>query len=445
VVSQTKNFNVEKRPGGGVATVYDTKRGIEVHHGLNGGRSVLVEHDDHSRVFAGRGGHGYVQRPYGFHGHEYARRSYYYRGHYYHAYYGRYRYHNVWINPYYPTYYYGLAYYGWVYNPWGASVPYAWGWGATGWYGYYGAYFTPYARYSSAAFWLTDYVIANTLQSAYQANAQAQVQAAALNGAAPLSLETKQLIADEVRNQIAIENTEAQSVGNASAEPDPVQSSIQGLLTDDRAHVFVVGQDLDVVDSAQGECALSEGDAVQLSPAQIAPDATAANLTVLASKGGKECPGGDTVSVQLADLQEMQNHMRETIDQGMRDLQKKQGQGGLPAAPAAAMTTPVESAVAASAPAPPAQNEVAAQISQESREGDAAEKEAAGEARGPGQMDAANAPPTEPLSITTGQTIDEVVEALGPPVKRATIGAKTIYIYKDVKVTFLKGKVTDVQ
>jgi hypothetical protein len=36
----------------------------------------------------------------------------------------------------------------------------------------------------------------------------------------------------------------------------------------------------------------------------------------------------------LTDLQEMQNHMRETIDQGLQDLQAKQGKGGLPASAA---------------------------------------------------------------------------------------------------------------
>ena len=50
-----------------------------------------------------RGGRGYVQRPYMYHGHEYARRSYYYHGGYYHNYYGRYYYRGVYVNPYYPA------------------------------------------------------------------------------------------------------------------------------------------------------------------------------------------------------------------------------------------------------------------------------------------------------------------------------------------------------
>ena len=53
---------------------------------------------------------------------------------------------------------------------------------------------------------------------------------------------------------------------------------------------------------------------------------------------------GDTVSVTMADLQDMQNHMRETIDQGMGELQAKQGKGGLPALPPSANVPPAKPA-----------------------------------------------------------------------------------------------------
>jgi hypothetical protein len=55
------------------------------------------------------------------------------------------------------------------------------------------------------------------------------------------------------------------------------------------------------------------------------------------------------------------------------------------------------------------------------------------------------APPTEPASIQMGMTVDQVEAALGPPDKKVTIGAKMIYVYKDLKVTFTNGKVTDAQ
>jgi hypothetical protein len=54
------------------------------------------------------------------------------------------------------------------------------------------------------------------------------------------------------------------------------------------------------------------------------------------------------------------------------------------------------------------------------------------------------APP--PLqTIQLGQSVDEVTAALGQPGKIVNLGAKQIYVYRDLKVTFLKGKVADVQ
>jgi hypothetical protein len=417
--------------------LHDPKRGMDVHNNLSGNRRVVVERSDHSRIVAERGGRGYVQRPYMYHGHEYARRSYYYHGRYYNNYYGRYYYHGMYVNPYFPAYYYGPAYYGWVYNPWAAPIAYGWGWGGNPWFGYYGAFFTPYPVYASPSLWLTDYIIANSLQAAYVA------QAAALSNPAPLSPEVKDLIADEVRQQVALENAESKTASAANGEPDAASSSIARLLTDGKQHVFVAGHDLDVVDAGGTECALSEGDAIQLS-GQTAPDAQAATLAVLASKGGKECPKGDTVSVNLADLQDMQNNMRETIDKGMQELQKKQGQGGLPAAPASAKAAPVESPMAAIAPPPPPEDEVKAEINQQSQEADKAEKEAAGDTSSGAGPNAA-APAAEPPSIEMGQTEAQVVAAMGQPLRTATVGGKKIYSYKDMKITFKDGKVSDIQ
>jgi hypothetical protein len=51
----------------------------------------------------------------------------------------------------------------------------------------------------------------------------------------------------------------------------------------------------------------------------------------------------------------------------------------------------------------------------------------------------------EPASIQLGQSIDQVVAVLGKPEKKVNLGSKQIYVYKDLKVTFLNGKVADVQ
>jgi hypothetical protein len=42
-------------------------------------------------------------------------------------------------------------------------------------------------------------------------------------------------------------------------------------------------------------------------------------------------------------------------------------------------------------------------------------------------------------------TEDQVTAAFGQPDKIVDLGAKKLYIYKDMKVTFLDGKVSDVQ
>jgi hypothetical protein len=51
----------------------------------------------------------------------------------------------------------------------------------------------------------------------------------------------------------------------------------------------------------------------------------------------------------------------------------------------------------------------------------------------------------EPQSIEKGMTTDQVEAAMGQPEKKVNLGPKQIYVYKDLKVTFLNGKVFDVQ
>jgi hypothetical protein len=44
-----------------------------------------------------------------------------------------------------------------------------------------------------------------------------------------------------------------------------------------------------------------------------------------------------------------------------------------------------------------------------------------------------------------GQSIQDVVASLGQPKQAIDVGPKKIYVYKDLKITFLNGKVSDVQ
>jgi hypothetical protein len=417
--------------------------GMDVHRSPDGRREIRNERADHSRIVVGRGGHGYVQGRYMYGGHEYGHRTYYEHGRAYDRYYRRYDYHGVVLEGYSPVRYYSPAFYGYAYAPWVAPVPYTWGFVGNPWAVYYGGYFTPYPVYPSPAFWLTDYMIQASLAADYQARVDAANGAAPQAFAAPpapLTPDVKQAISVEVQRQIALENAEATQVAK-NAEPDPASSGIVRMLTDNTAHTFVAGADLDVIDAAGMQCGLSKGDVIQLNPAPLAPDAPAANLVVLASKPN-ECMKGNTVSVPLADLQDMQNHMRETIDTGLTDMQAAKG---LPPVPQSARAMPMTAPFAVGAPGPDAT--ASTQITQQVQEADRAEQDVVGSGSAP----AAIAPPPPPAAATAepkvGMTIAEIEGSLGPPSVKFSVGAKTTYTYKElgVKIIFTGGKVSEIQ
>ena len=56
-------------------------------------------------------------------------------------------------------------------------------------------------------------------------------------------------------------------------------------------------------------------------------------------------------------------------------------------------------------------------------------------------------PPADapPPTIALGQTKSQVIAAFGQPVRMAKLGVKEIYYYKDMKVTFTSGKVSNVE
>ena len=170
----------------------------------------------------------------------------------------------------------------------------------------------------------------------------------------------------------------------------------------------------------------------QLIASHTRPDATAADVLVLSSRG-RDCRRGSMVSVELQDLQEMQNQMLATIDRGMSDLQAKQGQGGLPTLPQGSTGT---IATPFAQEAQPDAN-VAGELTSASQEADRAEQQAVGQ----GADDVGGGPPT----LSLGLSIDEVRAIQGEPQKIVDLGPKQIYVYKDLKITFTDGKVSDIQ
>jgi len=389
------------RPNGQIRSI--NRNGMQISHSLNGSRHIESTHNGARIVTTGKNS-GYVQRPYVTrNGRTYVSRtvvvnnvaytsvyrSYSYGG--YCCYYG-----------YHPGFYYAPVYYGWAYNPWPAPVYYGWGWGGAPWYGYYGGYFAPYPVYPSAAFWLTDYLIAANLQAAYQAQASANANAeanangnannapqdqqqsqgngnadnsASNSGTVTLSPEVKAAIADEVKAQLAAEQSAAQQApatsdgGQASTTTTANSDDVPPAL-DPAKRTFVVASDISVAADGE-ECQLTQGDV--LTRTSETPDSDRKVTATVAASRKSDCAVGKQIAIGVDDLQEMYNHFQEQVDNGMKDLSSKQGKSGIPAAPD---TKTVSSDV----PPPPPDTNAAKQLQDQQASADQVEAQVVKEA-----------------------------------------------------------------
>ena len=338
------------RPNGQIRSI--NRNGMQIQHGVHGGRTIVSTHNGARVVTTGRNG-GYVQRNYVVrNGHTYVSRTYVMHNVTYTSVYRSYSYggHCCYYG-YAPAYYYHPVYYGWAYNPWPAPVYYGWGWNAAPWYGYYGPYYyQPYPVYPSAAFWITDWMIAASLQSAYEAS----VQADALDPLGPdfplvaglgripvapeatknvvLTKEVKDQLTEEIKTQLAADQADASKGKESGGNSGGGDASGGGAppALDPKWRVFVVHNELSVVADGD-ECSLTEGDVIKR-VSDTSDEDNNLDVKVLASKKD-DCAVGKEVGVALDDLQEMHNHFREQITGGMQELAKKNGTGGLPKAP----------------------------------------------------------------------------------------------------------------
>jgi len=348
------------RPGGRLATIHAA--GMTINHGIRGERTVVSRRDGQTIVSTGTGS-GYVQQAYLMrNGQQYVQRTYVVNGATYAAAYRSYSYGGVRYYAYAPVAYYHPAFYAWAFNPWVAPVHYGavlWGWRGTPWFGVYGGFFAPYREYPMASLWLTDYLLAASLQAAYEAGLEAGAAGQGYQqgypsggtgqpppddyGAPPsygdpvagnqtqLSPEVKQAIADEVQQQLAAEQS-------AAANPQDLPTNDQGPdALNPAERVFVVGSSLDVVAVASNqECSLTAGDV--LTRLDDTPDENQnVEASVQSSKRG-ECAAGQTVNVSVQALQEMHNQFRQKLDAGLKALAEKGGTGGLPKPPNTATT-----------------------------------------------------------------------------------------------------------
>ena len=75
----------------------------------------------------------------------------------------------------------------------------------------------------------------------------------------------------------------------------------------------------------------------------------------------------------------------------------------------------------------------------------AVESSPAAEQRPAAAPDEARPAGRETSTIRLGQTKEEVTAILGPPEKQFLLGVKTIFVYRNVKVVFVDGKVADAE
>jgi hypothetical protein len=361
----TKSGNSAKLDSHGRVTSIHTRGGAEIARGPHGERRVVGERvnargEHYHVVNYGRHG-GFVEHGYMRGGHPYMRRTYMYGGRSYAYAYRGYYWHGVAYYGYVPPYYYGPAYYGWAYNPWPAPVVYTWGWGAAPWYGYYGPYFVAAPVYPFAALWLADFLIAENLRLAYEAAAADNAAAAnsspdfapylkvvppgaAREGvysfggseefefdgdaaAAAMPADVKQMVAEEVKSQIAAEKNAAANP-NADNGTDAVPAAL-----DPKHKIFVVSMTVSV-SMGDDSCSLTAGDVLQRTEDDPDKDNTVA-VKVLSAKSN-DCAVGSAPRVQVSDLQDMHNDFRQKIDTGMDNMSK--GGNGLPTPPDAKKT-----------------------------------------------------------------------------------------------------------
>jgi len=339
---------------GKVSTIR-TANGTTITQGAGGQRQIATERRDvsghlQSRVVSTGPNRGYVEHTFQRGGHEYIGRTSVYGGHTHVDVYRGYSYHGVVYYHYVPASYYGPTFYAWGRNPWGTPIVYtAWGWNGSPWYASYGYYFAPYSTYPSAAFWLTDYVIAENLRTAYEAGAASTAGASnpgdaqatspgqpVQNSSVTLAPEVKQMIAEEVKAQLAAEQataTQGSTATPASAAQQPAGTTDQvPPALDPNLQIFMVVTSLHVTVNGQ-DCSLSAGDF--LTRMDDTPDNNNTVAVSVAASQKSDCFRGSMPRIQVADLQEMHNRFLFAMDAGLKTLADNSGKNGLPPGPAA--------------------------------------------------------------------------------------------------------------
>jgi hypothetical protein len=274
-----------------------------------------------------------------------------------------------------PAVHYPAVYYSWALAAWPRSISYTWGWQAQPWYPRYGVLFTPYPAYSSPDLWMTDYVIAQSMETAYQAQPVAQtvqqpqgLPTPVINsaGAMPYSPPTEVTPASQSSPAPSGPSSSAGPSGPtpSDAPPPPVRmppaitpaikaqlnTQIKVQLQDRQAaaatpatfttdstppalrpnHVFFqVVQPLTVpTGNANSLCSLGPNDYIKRTGG-MSPDDWMIPVVVELS-GQSDCPVGLRTRIALNDLNAMENEQEARVMDAMQAASKSMGPSGPP-------------------------------------------------------------------------------------------------------------------
>jgi len=235
-----------------------------------------------------------------------------------------------------PGIYFPPRFYQGVSNPWPNRAVYTWRWRQAPWFGFYSGYFAPAPAYPTAALWLTDFLLAENLQLAYQNHQEYEPTQEGTpltpgTGAetATLSPEVKNAISQEVQDQVS---DEQEASTQTAVQPPMAGNQVPPPALDPNQRTFVVSENLDVMQAGE-PCTLTPGDVIYRTGDNLI-DGTKVGVNILASKTG-DCSANTPTEIDISALQEMHNQFREQIDAGLSTLAASQGQGGLPPGPAA--------------------------------------------------------------------------------------------------------------
>ncbi len=250
------------------------------------------------------------------------------------------------------------VYYGWALAAWPRPVVYAWGWQVQPWYPVYGSLFTPYPVYTSPDLWMTDYIIAQNMQAAYQAQTVAPPSAPAPPPGAPaapaadssVTAPAEQpseappapqpgdapraptalppAITPQVKAQLNAQiKVQLQEQQAAAAMPATLttQSTPPALRSN---HVFFqVVQPLNVP-TANGHCSLSASDYIKRTGAMSNDDWMIPVVVELSRPS--DCPEGLATRIGLNDLNAMENEQEAQVLEAMQAASKGIGPNGPP-------------------------------------------------------------------------------------------------------------------